>query len=309
VVEPGIYPGMPMADYLAIDALSTTPVRALIDECPRMGWWRSRLNPNRPRETSKEMDVGSAAHSVLLEDSWACIVELDPAAYPSKTGSVPKGFTNDAIREARDAARAAGKYPVLLGGMQPIRDMVTVAQQFIGSLRTTEPAIWRAFEPDGGQSEVTMVWQDEAGMLCKLRTDRIANDYGVTVDYKTSGMSVEPDKFARSARSGMGYDFGAAWYCRGIKALTGVESAYLFLAQETEPPHLCSLNGIPPADMALASEQVAEGLRQWAQCLRTGQWPGYANRVCYAERPPWDRARWDERLIITGDGIEYGSQP
>ena len=70
-MTPGIYPNMPMAEYLAIDALSTTPVRTAIEECPRAGWWRSRLNPNRPREQSTEMDIGSIAHSVLLENSRA----------------------------------------------------------------------------------------------------------------------------------------------------------------------------------------------------------------------------------------------
>lgn len=257
------------------------------------------------------MDIGSAAHSVLLENSWACVVEIDPANYPAKTKpfNIPHGFTNDAIREARDNARAAGKYPVLLGGIGPIRDMVTVAREFIGALQHTEPAVWRAFQPDGGESEVTMVWEEYDGPLCKLRTDRTSLDFSVVVDYKTSGMSVEPDRFARTQlHGGMGYAFGSAWYRRGIKALTGVDPAYLWLAQETEAPHLCSLSALDPSGEALAEEKVESGLRKWRECLRTGQWDGYPNRVCHAETPPWERMRWDERVVLTKDGIDYGSQ-
>ena len=76
-MKPGIYRDLPMADYLAIDALSTTPVRALIEECPRAGWWRSRLNPARPREVSNEMDLGTIAHGILLEGSTDGVVVID----------------------------------------------------------------------------------------------------------------------------------------------------------------------------------------------------------------------------------------
>ena len=204
-MTPGIYRDLPMSDYLAIDALSTTPVRALIDECPAAGWWRSRLNPNRPREVSAEMDIGTIAHGILLEGSTASVVVINPADYPTKSnGNIPKGWTNNEIRAARDAARAAGKYPILADDMREVNFMVDEARNFIDSLIGTEPAIYAAFQPHGGASEVTMVWQDAVGGLCKLRTDRIANDYGVVIDYKTSGQSVEPDRFARSSLSGMG---------------------------------------------------------------------------------------------------------
>ncbi len=291
-LAPGIYPGLDMASYLAIDALSTTPVRYLVEQCDRAGWWHSRLNPQRPREVSEVMDIGTIAHSVLLEDSWDCVAEIDPMHFPAKNGNIPKGWTNDAIREARDSARAAGKCPILTDEIQPIRDMVTVAQEFIASLQTTEPAVWRAFDVDGGQSEVTMVWEDD-GLLCKLRVDRISDDYGVVIDYKTSGQSVEPERFARTALSGQGYNFGAAWYRRGIHALTGVTPAYLFLAQEVDAPHLCSLTGLDPTWIAMGDERVAYGLKRWRQCVASGQWIGYPNRVVYPELKAWQLAEWE----------------
>jgi hypothetical protein len=314
-MTPGVYRGLPMAEYLAIEALSATPLRTVIEECPRAGWWKSHLNPAREREVSQAMDVGSAAHSVLLEDSWDCVVEIDPALYPAKTKpfNIPKGFTNDAIKEARDAARAAGKYPVLLGGTGEIRNMVTVAREFIDSLRETEPAVWRAFQPDGGESEVTMVWEDD-GLLCKLRTDRLATDCSLVIDYKTTATSVEPDRWGRTQMTTLGHDFGAAWYRRGIAALSGTVPAYVYLCQEVEAPHLCSLIGVNPERAALGDDKVATALATWRRCLRTDKWDSYPNKVCYPELPPWESTRWQERDIdraFTTDAYERGlaSQP
>lgn len=311
-MTPGIYAGLPMREYLSLDALSSTPVHTLIDECPRAGWFKSRLNPDRIREEAEAMDIGTVAHSLLLEDNAESCVVIEPADYPSKTGSIPKGWTNDAIRGARDQARATGKQPILAADFADIEAMVMAARQFIECLAHTEPAIWRAFQPTGGQSEVTMVW-DELGQLCKLRTDRSATDWSLVIDYKTSGMSVEPDHWGRSSLPGInGYAFGAAWYRRGIKKLTGVDPAYRFLCQETAPPYLCSLVGLNPAWLAYGAAQVHAGLVLWKQCVRTGQWDGYPNKTCYPDVPPWLLAQWEERQVLNpivyDPNIDYASQ-
>lgn len=298
----GIHYDVGMADYLAIDALSTTPIRTLIDECPRAGWWRSRLNPNRPRDMAPEMDIGTVAHGILLEGSTASVTIIDPADYPTKSnGNTPKGWTNNEIRAARDAARAAGKTPILADDFAEVELMVAEAQRFISHLRGTEPAIWEAFQPTGGASEVTMVWDDPAAGLCKLRTDRIAKDYGIVIDYKTSGQSVQPDRFGRSGLLGFGYAFGAAWYRRGVRALTGQTPDYVFLAQETTAPYLCSLIGLDPSWIAYSAAKVQAGLAEWTCCLQSGKWDGYPPRVCYPELPPWESAKFEEKLA----GIPY----
>jgi hypothetical protein len=304
-MNPGIYPNMPMADYLAIKALSNTPLRAIVDECPRAAWFASHLNPNPVRKQSDAMSLGTVAHGLLLEGSLDKLVVIDPLDHPAeKTGNIPDGWTNKSIRAARDDAIAAGKCPLLPEAYEAVRSMVTVALDFIGALQHTEPAIWRAFQPGGGMSEVTMVWQEGAD-IGKLRTDRISGDYSVVVDYKTSAMSVEPDRWGRTQMANLGHDFGAAWYRRGIKAATGQDATYVYLCQEVESPFLCSLVGLDPARMAFGDEKVAAALKLWEQCVRTGQWDGYPNRVCYPEMNQWERNRWDEKQGIGADGIPY----
>lgn len=305
VRAPGIYPGLPMAEYLAIPALSAGILRTLVDRCPRAAWYESWLNPERARTDSPATDLGTVAHAVLLEGSDDCLAEINPADHPAeKTGAIPDGWTNKSIRTARDAARAAGKIPLLVADAERVRAMVEAAAHFLREAGQHEPAVAAAFEPDGADTELTMVWQ-EGETLCKLRADKITADRALICDYKTSGVSVEPDRWGRTQLVGLGYYVSAAWYRRGVRALTGVEPAYAFLAQETDAPYLCSLVGVSPEAFALGDEKVAAGLAEWQRCVAAGQWPAYPPRIAYPELPVYERMRWDERNGVGADGIPY----
>lgn len=304
-MKPGIYYDMPMADYVSLRALNAGTIKTLLDRCPAAAHYESPWNPRRPADDTAASDAGSIAHSILLEGSEDVCQVFDPSQYPNaKGGGVATGWTNNAIREARDACRAAGKIPVLQDDMAEIRAMVSAAHGFIAELRDTEPAIWRMFQPDGGRSEVTIIW-NEGGTLCKGRADRIATDYLIIGDYKSSGLSVEPDRWGRTQLVSMGHYISAAWYRRGVRALTGKDPDYVFLCGEQAPPHLHSLIGIDPAGLELGDEKCGAGLREWAKCVAAGHWPAYPNRVAYPEIPAWERARWDERNGVDEHGIPY----
>jgi len=299
-MKPGIFHGMPMEEYLAIRALSNGVIQTLLDECAAAAWYSSPWNPNRPADDTKERDAGSIAHSILLEGSRAICEVIDPAAHPAeKTGNIPDGWTNKSIRAARDAARAAGKIPVLKPMMAEINALVDSAYRFIESLRETEPAIYQAFQAGGGTAETVIVWQ-EGDTLCKLRADMLAVDFRLIVDYKSTSMSVEPSGWAKKI------DYvGAAWYRRGVRAACGVDPDYVFMCGELKPPYLHSLVGVDPGGLALGDEKVGEGIRQWQACERAGRWPGYAPRVHWVELPVYERFQWEARNGVDADGIPY----
>ena len=291
----GEFPGLPMAEYLGMPAVSASLVKTILDQCPRAAWHASWLNPHQDRQSTAAMDTGTIVHQILLEGHMDGIVVIDPRDHPAeKTGAIPGGWTNKSIKAARDAARDAGKIPVLLDDMVQIDAMVVSAKEFIAGLQPTEPAIWAAFQPDGGDSELSMVWDDD-GTLCRMRPDRISKDRRVIIDVKTSAMSVEPDSFGRRQMINMGYYISAAFYRRGIEELHNISPAYVFLAIETAPPYLCSLVGIDPAGFELGGAKVEVGLHLWKACAAVDKWPGYPNRVCYPELPPWEQARWEEK--------------
>ncbi|HWG34678.1 MAG TPA: PD-(D/E)XK nuclease-like domain-containing protein [Gemmatimonadaceae bacterium] len=305
-MTPGEYPGLPIADYLRLPAVSASLVRTLLERCPRAAWWESPWNPLYEPETSDESDAGIIAHAILFEGRSDVCEVIDPLDHPAeKTGAIPDGWTNKSIRAARDAAREAGKIPVLAAKYELVCAMVDAARTYIGSLCATEPAIWEAFQPGGGDSEVTILW-NEAGTLCRMRPDRISHDRRLVVDGKFTLTSAEPDAWGRSQMIRMGYYISAAFYRRGIAAHYGVEdAAYVYLVVEQEPPHLCSLVGVDQHGFALGDDKVRVALAQWAKCARVNVWPGYPARVAYPEIPAWTDAQWQERHASYPMGIPY----
>jgi len=292
---PGIISALPMEAYLALPAVSASLLKTIITRCPKAAWYESWMNIERERDTSKAMDAGTIAHGILLEGSEDGIEVIDPNDHPAeRTGAIPKGWTNKSIKDARDLAREQGKIPILLDDYGTIKDMVSMAWEFIESLKATEPAIWQAFQPEGGESEVTMIWQD-GPTKCRIRPDRITADRKLIVDYKTGGTSAEPDLWGRTQMIRMGYYTSAAFYLRGVKALCGEVPAYIWLVQEQEAPFLCSLVGLDPHAADLGARKIEHGLALWRQCMDTGRWPAYPTRVCYPEIPPWEDAAWQER--------------
>jgi hypothetical protein len=293
----GIFPDMPMADYLALEAVSSGMIDTINNQCPAAAWQQSWLNSDRQRENSDEMDIGTIAHAMLLEGGSGAVEVIDPAMYPTKTtGNIPDGWTNKDIREARDRARAAGRIPILLPKFASIEAMVKAAMEFIprSEVKDTFAA---------GDSEFTLVWQD-GDVLCKARCDKLSADRGTVINYKTTGGSVEPDKWGRIQL--LDYYVAGAFYVRGVQACFGVPAAHVFLCQETTAPYLCSLVGLSPQWLGVGDAKVTKALRTWAACMATGKFPGYPTRIAYPEMPQWEEVRFMEKQIA--DGIDYGSQ-
>ncbi len=292
---------MKMADYIAHKAVSASVLRTLIERCPAAAWFESPWNPDRPADHSDASDAGTIAHSILLEGSRDCVEIIDPFDHPAKTtGAIPEGWTNASIRAARDAARAAGKIPVLPTDMVAIDAMVASARRFIDSLRVPQPAVWQMFQPGGGESEVTILW-DENGTPCKARPDRIATARDLMGDLKFTKRSAEPSGWGRSMLYGEGYYLSPPWYRRGVKRAFGVENAdYIYIVCEQDPPYLCSAVGLPPEGWALGEPQVSAALSQWQRCFAADDWPAYPPTVCYPDPPAYKAAQWEDRQL-SGD--------
>lgn len=307
-MTPGIYPGMPMAEYLALPAIGSGVICTTVERCTAAAWYISHLNPHRQiDDPSKESDAGTLAHALVLEGNDELVWVIDPADYPGKRGGIPDGWTNDAIRAARDDARGAGRIPVLRNQWARIKAMADSARAFIDSLRNDEPAVWRAFQDGGGDSELTAVWDDH-GVLCRMRHDRINTDRALDVNLKFVSRSAHPDGFARSGLMGMGYATGAAWYRRGMRAAYGVDDPVTaFIVVEQEPPYLCSHVGLDPSWIAYGDMRVKWGMAQWRGCIARNRWDGYPTRAAYPEMPGYLLAQMEEQEIEQpfGSPLDY----
>lgn len=307
-LQPGIH-RIPMEQYLGdpcvVPALSSSVAHTLISKSPHHAWFdHPRLNPKHEQKERSDFDIGTCAHAVLLERSEEKLAIIDPNDYVGPKGGVPKGWTNNDIKRARDIARLEGKTPILKENAEAVREMVGVCREFV-----KRSEIAGIFED--GEAELTMIWTEGPTWL-KARPDWLTKDQSILLHYKTTGAKAEPESFGRTMLINMGYDMAAAFYERGLYAMDsdGERNAptSVFLVQESDPPYACSLIGLAPELADLASRKVERAVSLWERCMKSGKWPAYPTRICYIEPKPWQVAEFDEKAFIDPLQQEHGLQ-
>lgn len=279
-MKPGIY-SLPSeqyhADPCAVPSLSNSIAKALLDQSPmhaRMA--HPKLNPaHRPDENSR-FDLGSAAHAVLLEGNQSKVCVIDAADWRTKDA-----------KAKRDEARANGLLPILAKHDSAIKRMVKAAQDFISA--SPLRGVWKA-----GKPEQTVIWEDE-GVTCRAMMDWLTDDRKLILDYKTTD-SAHPDVFGRQIAR-MGYDMQAAFYTSGIIAQGYDEPRFVFLAQEIEPPHACSLVELHSSYMEIAHAKYTRAVSLWRECMTRNQWPAYPTTITTALPPVWAMAKHESELL------------
>lgn len=214
------------------------------------------------------MDLGSIAHELVLGKGGG-FVQLD---FPD--------FKTKAAQQARDAAREAGKVPIL---QKQFDAAFAAAQEMVNF---TEGA-FESLDPD--ETEVTILWK-EGDVLCRCRIDHlvIGNGWATITDLKWL-RSADPVAFQRNAKTN-GYDIQSAAYIRAVEAvypsLAGRVS-FQFLLVEQGPPLI-----VQPVEMAGSMRTMGQGrwaraVKLWSKCLKENHWPGYADGVALVEALPW----------------------
>lgn len=296
-MRPGLYPAMPMAEYLADPcpepSLSASTIRLLCASSPWHAWTaHPKLNPDYQAETSGSFDLGTAFHAFLLEGRGAGdFVVVDAHDWRTKDAQAQ-----------RDAARPAGYTPLLRAQWDRILAMAAAVGPQLSNLEPPRP-----FSEPGGKPEQTLIWQED-GLWCRARLDWLHDDHRMIEDLKTVGGTANPAAWSRTLFS-MGYDIQEAWYRRGVKVVLGTEAEFRFVLVEVDAPHAVSAVGLAPDARALADTKIAYALRVWRECLGSGRWPGYPTATCYADVPPWEATAWGERLYRETGGIVDDGRP
>ena len=268
-MKPGIHQGIPMAQYLALDALSSGLCNTLLQCSPFHAAWQQK---HRDEDASAASDIGTAIHDVLLEGIDR-IVPIDAPDWRTK-----------AAKEAREQARANGGIPMLLHKVAQIDAAVKAAKAYIAGSEL-------AGVFDTGAPEQVMIWQED-GALCKARPDWLTADHSVLLHVKTTSGSANPESWIRNQLVNSGYDVACAFYERGLSEARGAAlpkpPLSVFLVIEQNAPHGCSLVALSPAMMDLASRKVARAIDAWSACRSANRWPAYPSRIAYAEPRNWD---------------------
>ena len=287
---PGFYPSsdMPMASYLAdpcpVPSLSAGTCKTILTRSMQHVFVEHPRLAGRKRDDSDASDIGTIAHDLLLGGEGKICV-IDPEQYRSKPtkdnpdGSIPIGWTNGAIRAARDEARANGLTPILAGAMAGARTMAKVARDFLHYSEL-------AGALDHGEGEVSMFWQEGQTWL-RARPDWLNHKQKICLHYKTTQASAAPEPFSRLAVNS-GYDVSLAFYRRGFEHLTWQKDwMHVILAQEQNAPWSCSLLSLDPAAWAIADAKVNRAISLWQHAMQTDRWPAYSGRIAYITPTPW----------------------
>lgn len=125
--------------------------------------------------------------------------------------------------------------------------------------------------------ENSFFWTDpETGVKCRARMDFVT-DSGMIVDLKTCA-SASHDTFAKDAYN-FRYHVQASFYIWGA-TLCGVHADnFVFVCVEKDAPHCVAVYAADPEMLQLGHQTFRKELNEFAECQKTGIWPGYSENI------------------------------
>lgn len=274
--KPGIYEGVPAADYHALKAVSSSVLKKITTHSPEHAL---DLMTNG-METSDEMDIGSAAHCLMFTPSEFKDQFVVAEQCAATTG---KG---DRCKYAGSIRDWSGKWfcGTHKGQAVPTTDAYTIlspdnmeyARGIVASVNANPHA--RAVLDNATDFELSVIVRDdETGLLLKARLDIYCRAIGVMPDLKTCRSS-NPSKFKYQARD-MAYDVQLCFY-RKVALAAGLEVATTpVIAAENTRPFTTTVFDPSEAFMLTGEKRMNDALAKFAECNSTGVWPGYSDGI------------------------------
>jgi hypothetical protein len=276
ITEPGVY-DLTLPEYLGqpCDALSigSSDAQTINESTPK----HLRQRWIDEREQSKEADLGTIIHALILEPHRATdgivIVKAD-------------NFKGGDARKIRDAAYEAGKIPILEKDMQRAHDAVRAVQE--------DPIAAELLSE--GEAERSWFAKDEVnGLYLKARPDFFTKKR-VIIDVKSVG-STDDDFIGRRIDDG-GWFMQAPWYCDVVERIDGEPAhGYCWICVEQKPPHDVVVRKPTMAILAHGHRLNQRAIKIVAQCNRTGIWPGNGGAIKEADLPTYAYYRLEESAL------------
>lgn len=282
-IEPGLHIEFPEAQYHADPCPEPSASRSILklihERTPKHAFFgHPRLNPDYEKKDDSKFDLGSACHATLLKRGRN-IVEV-----------AAQDWRTDKAKSVRDAARAANKIPLLTEQVERVDAMNTAILAQLPDF-----GLERLFNPDFGQPEVMAVSVDPVGGYTRILIDWLEKDLTIW-DLKTTDVALSPETIGRHM-SGMGYEWQDATYKRVLETLypeLAGRVKFNFLFVEAKPPHIILPVRLPNDAIAKGKANVEAAMRKWAECKKSGKWPGFSGDIQTAEYPPWSIAEYQE---------------
>ena len=258
---------MSNADYRKADGISSSELKKIMKSPLHYKHWK-----DNPEDTdTPSLLFGRAAHKYILE-TYDFYKEFAVAPLCDRRTKEGKSLWDRFVEESQ------GKDIITQEQFEQIEEMrkVMLATPFVSKLIN-------------GEHEISFFWTDEdTGLKCKCRPDSLNEKLHILVDYKTCD-DAETEHFMRQAIK-LGYDLQAYMYQQGVKANTGEDYIFVFIAQEKKPPYAVNILEADENFMASGKRIFNEMLNVYKQCSETGNWHGYLgadNQINSLGVPKW----------------------
>lgn len=258
---------LPFDAYLATPAVSKSSLWTLHD--------RSPAHARVEKEESNAMKMGTAVHCAILE----------PSEFEARFVRGPEDRRGNKWKDALDAAASVGRDLLTSGDYD---DALAIRDRL-----RNEPLVKKLVGPKTVREISAFAIDPVTGLLMRARPDARRDDIALTVDLKITTDCRAPIWSRRVAD--FGYHAQDSFY-RDVWAMAAEGSnhnpetaAFVFLVVEPKPPYEFAVYEIDAEDLDAGRKAMRSALDRWAECQRTGAWPGYARSIETIRRPAWVR--------------------
>lgn len=241
----------------------------LINRSP-LHYYSAYLAPDRPeRKETDAMRKGTGFHMLTLEPEdflHKCIVspQFDRRSNAGKAAY------------AEFHAMAADK--IILTEQQCID-----TKGMISSLRK-HPLLSEILR--AGDAEKTFTWEDpETGAPCKCRPDWLSSSTGLVLDLKST-QDASRYAFGKSAYQHR-YHVQSPFYLDGLEHSGHRMDGFVFAAVESVYPYAVQVYYVDDHVNDLGRYRYKQDLKVYAECLRSGNWPGLPVEISSLELPTY----------------------
>ncbi|HST84633.1 MAG TPA: PD-(D/E)XK nuclease-like domain-containing protein [Kineosporiaceae bacterium] len=301
ITRPGVY-DLTAAEYHDVKVtgewFSNSDAKKLLATCPAQFDYDRR---HGVRKISDAFDLGHVWHAVILGKGEAYQV-FEPKKLDGRTK------VGKEQKLAVDEARAAGITPIY-------GDQFALIEAMAEAVKADRVAFDLMNQP--GRQEVCLFWRQKIkvtnpnnklyGQIVTVQRramidhlpDMPAEGETVTlVDGKTAD-EVKPDDGLRKKIYDYAYHRQADTYAAGVEALFNRDAEVVFIMQSKKPPYLIVPVDLDTPAMLIAAAENREALELWAECVATGEWPGYVKGRATSGVPAWIERMHEDEMVIS----------
>ncbi|MDX3183564.1 PD-(D/E)XK nuclease-like domain-containing protein [Streptomyces sp. ME02-7008A-1] len=275
----GIHTDLSNADYHADKtSLSSSGARKLLAPSTPAHF---RYEQDNPQPATKTFDYGNAAHKLVLGNGPELVV-IEHDTWNTKAAKAE-------VAEARER----GAIPLKQHEMDMINGMADAIRN--------HPLASALLDPAFGAPEQSGFWIDgPTGIRRRVRFDwlpSIQSGRLIIPDYKTAA-DASDDAMQRDIAK-YGYNQQADWYEEAARALGlgGQDAELLLIVQEKKAPFLINVIGIEFGSRIIGGAKNRAAINTFAECMSTGNWPGYGDEPNYLALPGYAENR-DKEIYL-----------